>query len=272
MPLYGLSALFVKTTLLVLYLRIFAPSLRARVMLYAGIVFVVLFYLATEIAHIIFYMPNGQASFHQIGADHHLMYLYHVNKVQGVVGALTDLYILSIPLHLVVRLHLPVARKIGVCSIFLTGIMACICAIVGAYYRFQGAKSSDTLWANIPAYTLGVVELNTGIICSCMPVIFVLFKPIIKTDAYRHISRYFYVRAPAVHPDVDGADGVAPNPQRLPDIPKATISGIRTFVRRIYRSTAIITLETDTDHTFDDGTSANDGYHAQLKESAATKC
>lgn len=122
-PLYCLAALFVKITLLVLYLRIFETSLRARVMLRVGIVVVVLFYVGTAFAHVLLPRPAAQENFTVANAQKDLQRVMDLTMTQGVVGAVTDLYILFIPFHLVVRLHLPLGRKIGVCAIFLTGLM-----------------------------------------------------------------------------------------------------------------------------------------------------
>jgi hypothetical protein len=41
----------------------------------------------------------------------------------GILGVLSDFYILVIPMHLVVRLRLPLGKKLGVCGIFLTGFL-----------------------------------------------------------------------------------------------------------------------------------------------------
>ena len=42
---------------------------------------------------------------------------------QGVFGALSDVYLLVIPIQSVFQLQLPVKRKLGVSMIFLIGIM-----------------------------------------------------------------------------------------------------------------------------------------------------
>lgn len=86
-------------------------------MIWFGIIFILLFYIATLIVYAIvgrFRLPVDQGP---------LKVMVNTNVVQGVVGLLTDLYILFIPLHLVLGLNLPLGRKIGVCAIFLSGLM-----------------------------------------------------------------------------------------------------------------------------------------------------
>lgn len=46
-----------------------------------------------------------------------------VSAAQGIVGAVTDLYVLAIPISSVLALHLQKKRKIGVIGIFLTGLL-----------------------------------------------------------------------------------------------------------------------------------------------------
>ncbi|KAJ0106888.1 hypothetical protein J7T55_014964 [Diaporthe amygdali] len=49
-----------------------------------------------------------------------------VSAAQGLFGAVTDLYVLTIPISSVLALHLPKKRKIGVLGIFLTGLLAIV--------------------------------------------------------------------------------------------------------------------------------------------------
>lgn len=121
---YAIAAIFVKTTLLMLYLRIFRPSLRANVMIWMGIVLIVLFYLACAIAYIILFVPRpGGNPAWGVMTKHTTDVILNIAAAQGVVGCLQDIYILTIPIHLVVGLRLPLGRKIGVVAIFLTGLL-----------------------------------------------------------------------------------------------------------------------------------------------------
>jgi hypothetical protein len=42
---------------------------------------------------------------------------------QGIFGTISDFYVLYIPVHIVSGLRMPNRRKIGVISIFLTGLL-----------------------------------------------------------------------------------------------------------------------------------------------------
>lgn len=117
-----MAALFVKVTLLVLYLRIFHPSRCAQILIWVGIVFVVLFYVACSIGQFKLYLPQTRDP-KNIGSHEVIGALLDIFAVQGIIGIVTDLYVLFIPLYLIIGLTLPFIRKIGVCAIFLTGLL-----------------------------------------------------------------------------------------------------------------------------------------------------
>ncbi|KAF2242994.1 hypothetical protein BU26DRAFT_609705 [Trematosphaeria pertusa] len=268
--LYSLAALFTKITLLVLYLRIFHPSYRANIMIWVGIVVVALAYVAFAIASIIVYVPppGHPEQWAMTKSAAKTTALLNITAVVGVFGIVSDFYILLIPMHLVVGLHLPLGRKLGVSGIFLTGLSACICSIVGTVYRFQARPSQDPLWDTITAYSLGIIELNVGLICSCLPVLFVFLKRVAKSNSYISLVRYFRTRR---------SDGISQGQNNDSDhreksdeihltIPKPTMTGLRSFIRKAHRSQPQQSYQLESYNELD---SVNDDYHAQLKEAKA---
>lgn len=49
--------------------------------------------------------------------------MFDTSSIRGVFSAVSDIYVLCIPTHLVLGLRLQRGRKIGVCAIFLTGLV-----------------------------------------------------------------------------------------------------------------------------------------------------
>jgi len=90
--------------------------------MYAGIVFIALFYVAMILAPIKPFLPGQPSSLFERAKGNSDVALL-IGKIQGIVGVLTDFYILLIPLQLVSTLRLPLARKLAVYSVFLTGLM-----------------------------------------------------------------------------------------------------------------------------------------------------
>ncbi|KAI1112149.1 hypothetical protein F5Y14DRAFT_278706 [Nemania sp. NC0429] len=187
--LFSLSSLFVRTALLALYLRVFAPNKTARIMIWAGIVTIVVFYTISIILNIRFCVPismttpvpDKDAWAEKLKASNCSQPVYNLNASVGLFGVLSDLYILIIPVSMVYNLRIPRNRKIGIVTIFLTGLLAVALSTLSTVFRFIQLESYDFTWDSIPSYTLRAAELNIGLICSCMPVVFVIFKKILQT-------------------------------------------------------------------------------------------
>ncbi|EHK97602.1 hypothetical protein M7I_6612 [Glarea lozoyensis 74030] len=94
----------------------------------------------------------------------------NVTSVQGIVGIVTDFYILLIPLWFVSGLRLPLGRKIGVSAIFLSGLIACVCAVVGSrllYYRSR--RSGPTTKEEVPPSSDPSERVNPGLPPNVLP-------------------------------------------------------------------------------------------------------
>lgn len=123
MCLYNLAAIFTKVSLLVLYMRIFKVSRVATIMIWAGVVFITVFYTVCFIANAVFCFPRGNESWY--GAVTQLRCgpnQWKLAAAQGPVGVITDFYTLAIPFFLVLRLQMTASRKTAVAGIFLTGL------------------------------------------------------------------------------------------------------------------------------------------------------
>ncbi|KAF2675841.1 hypothetical protein K458DRAFT_437682 [Lentithecium fluviatile CBS 122367] len=232
--LYSLAALFIKITLLVLYLRMFHPTYRANTMIWVGIVDVSLAYVAFAIAFIIIFTPPPvhQEQWGLTRSAAKTTALLKSTAVNGVFVIVSDFYILLIPMHLVMGLHLPLGRKLGVCGIFLTG--------------------------------LRIVELNVGLIYSCLPVLFVFFKRIAKSDSYASLVRYFRKRrSDGRYECQNNHAGQRKDSDEIQlSNPKPTMIGLRSFIRKANKSQPQQSFQIDSYNELDN---VNDDYHAQLK-------
>ncbi|KAK8062700.1 hypothetical protein PG997_014797 [Apiospora hydei] len=75
-------------------------------------------------------------------------------EVQGIVGALIDLYVWIVPMTMIAKVRLSRKQKTGVYGVFATGFLACIVSIINAALRFEMFQSRDTLWIEVPVYAL----------------------------------------------------------------------------------------------------------------------
>ncbi len=99
--------LCLKLSLLLLYLRIFAPDKVTRYLIYLGMAF-------CTIAYTILMFLNIFSNVKTVIAT---------NKTLGVINFSSDIYILCVPTAAVSKLQLSTKKKIGVLLVFMTGIM-----------------------------------------------------------------------------------------------------------------------------------------------------
>lgn len=123
LTLYLATAMFIKLSLLSLYYRIFRPSKYTTILVWVGVALVILPYLAIIITYLVVMCPRageggwlGRQTLVRVAR-----YTRPTSLAQGIIGTVTDLYILTIPLGMIYNLHLSTSRKVGIASIFLMG-------------------------------------------------------------------------------------------------------------------------------------------------------
>lgn len=122
--LYGPAFFFIKSSILLLYLRIFSPQRFMCILIYAGIVMVLLTNLVMTIILPVFCAPRKNEDW--VSGFLSDRCESHTNKTfiaSATLNFATDIYILIIPLPLVWKLHLSTNKRIGLILIFATGIL-----------------------------------------------------------------------------------------------------------------------------------------------------
>ena len=132
-----------KSALIILYIRIFRPSKKVQVVLQCSIVLVVIAYVVGIVASVSTCAPvvsrnkhteikiedisnmsniaDGMETFqvdNRCGAA-----LLTITGVIGIFSVITDFYVLIVPISLILSTRLPPQRKLGICAIFLTGLL-----------------------------------------------------------------------------------------------------------------------------------------------------
>ncbi|MCJ1366546.1 hypothetical protein MMC16_005675 [Acarospora aff. strigata] len=166
---YPPTAFFAKLSLFLLYLHIFSPNRPTRYMIYSGIAITFGLYTATFAYNVYLCVPRPGQGWLVAVSSPRCNKAYILSYIQGPFGIVSDFYLLLLPVPVVWQLHLPAKRKIGVCAIFATGFLACFSSVLGLYYRVRVVRSTDFSWQMLPVITLVIVEINVGVICSCMP-------------------------------------------------------------------------------------------------------
>ncbi|KAF1832247.1 hypothetical protein BDW02DRAFT_555181 [Decorospora gaudefroyi] len=83
----------------------------------------------------------------------------------------TDFAIIILPIPVIRNLKLGQRQRIGLIAIFTVGGSVCIVSILRLQSLVQISNSKDPTYDNTPAATWSAVEVNVGIICSCLPLL-----------------------------------------------------------------------------------------------------
>ncbi|KAL3465028.1 hypothetical protein BJX64DRAFT_285895 [Aspergillus heterothallicus] len=165
-PFYNISLTLTKAAIVFLYLRIFPTRkfvLAARVVL----VVIVIYGLWTVISAFLNCLPVNHFWDESVeGQCIPKAFLWFFNAGMNIA---TDVAILILPIPVLSHLRLPRRQKVGVIFVFATGSFACVTSMVRLNYLTRATKSTDPTEDNGPIAAWSQIELNMGIICSCLP-------------------------------------------------------------------------------------------------------
>ncbi|KAI5861220.1 hypothetical protein GGS23DRAFT_158503 [Durotheca rogersii] len=180
--LYVAATVFLKSALLVFYYRIFGIATGARILIWSSLALIVVSYTTFLVVDTAMCPPSVDTPGSLAAGDvfgpgsRCLVSQKLLWAVKAVFGVVADFYLLGIPVVFIANLRLSPKSKMRVGSIFITGLLAGAFSITAAVYRFQLLNSPDFTWFATLAYTFTAAELNIGIACSCMPVVFTVFR------------------------------------------------------------------------------------------------
>ncbi|KAK8105297.1 Extracellular membrane protein- CFEM domain protein [Apiospora kogelbergensis] len=230
------------------------------------------FYAAWLVAYLIV-APPGKGGYLDPGYQKHMAGVpVSLITASAYVSVLTDVYIMIIPMHQVPKLGLSYKRKWGISLIFLFG--AVVRKLSPNHIRSDDNKT----------FIHSAAEVNFGMVCLSMPVVLALFVGRI-TAFGQSLGSWVNVRKAVRHGAGGSASSLSPSDgnesapeSEKPELPMGRkedpkLVGMRKFIRNIYRSRAAsnssenhnATATTAVMSTFNDLTSADLSYHAQLK-------
>ena len=120
---YCPTIFFTKLSLLLLYLRLFSPNQTNKYAIYIGIMANLVFYATNVVIFGVLCLPrHGQTwleSLENTKCERTIVLEY----AQGIFGVVSDFYLFLIPIPTVIKLKLPLRKKVGVLAIFATGFL-----------------------------------------------------------------------------------------------------------------------------------------------------
>ncbi|KAM0803966.1 hypothetical protein BDR22DRAFT_886260 [Usnea florida] len=184
--LYGSVVFFIRISILLQYLRIFAPTRRGNMFIFVGVHICiwsnVIFYLAETVIEIAICTPRKKI-LNPLVTGHCFNVMAPI-QASAIFNVFCDLAILILPMPCVWRLHLPLKKKILMTIIFAAGVFACVSSVLRTYYTWKMVGSPDMSYNIVPVDLWTFAELATGFIISCLPVIPKFFQHI-----YPKVSR-----------------------------------------------------------------------------------
>ncbi|KAL4923151.1 uncharacterized protein BDV17DRAFT_285636 [Aspergillus undulatus] len=165
-PFYNMSLTLTKAAVVFLYLRIFPTPrfiLAARIIM--GII--IIYGLWTVVSAFVNCLPVNSFWDSEVkGKCIPKAFLWFFN---GGWNIATDLAILVLPIPVLSRLRLPKRQRVGVILVFATGGFACVTSMVRLNYLTVATNTTDPTRDNGPIALWSQIELNSCIICCCLP-------------------------------------------------------------------------------------------------------
>ncbi|KAE9375914.1 hypothetical protein N431DRAFT_370863 [Stipitochalara longipes BDJ] len=185
---YNSGLIFVKISILLLYLRIFHTS-RLRYGCYILLGVVIAYGAFLILSSIFTCWPIARFWNKNIpGGCIPSAPLWYGHSAGNIV---TDLAIFVLPLKTIYGLKLPRGQKISLCLVFTLGFFVCIISIVRIPSLYLAITTPDPTWNNIGISNWSCIEINAAITCASLSTL----KPL--------VSRFFPNLLPSYGPEVD---------------------------------------------------------------------
>ncbi|KAL1959711.1 hypothetical protein VTO42DRAFT_1297 [Malbranchea cinnamomea] len=171
---YYTGLLFVKSSIIIQYLRIFI-SKRMRITCWVVFAAVTAYSLSTIFGAAFTCYPVRFFWDPLASGPHTCLNQKALWFSNASLNILTDLVVLICPMPALKSLHLPKRQKIGIFLVFALGGVTVTMSILRLHALYVISESTDWTKDNVGAAMWSMIELNTGIMCACLPIL----KPLI---------------------------------------------------------------------------------------------
>ncbi|KAJ5435235.1 hypothetical protein N7491_005830 [Penicillium cf. griseofulvum] len=94
----------------------------------------------------------------------------------AIVNIITDFAVWLMPIPKVWNIQLPKPQKIALSLIFALGLFDCAAAMARLLLSMLVLGEYDSTWLYAKGYMWSIIEVSTGIVCTCLPTMRVLLK------------------------------------------------------------------------------------------------
>ncbi|KAF8862495.1 hypothetical protein BDZ45DRAFT_188691 [Acephala macrosclerotiorum] len=189
---YNTIIYLVKISIVTFYLRLATIDIGLRKASWATIIFLTLFWLASQITTTLQCLPI-QSNWDLVGkytkkCINTEAYFY----VIAVVNIILDLVILALPIRTLKDIKRGTRDKIVLFVLFGVGGFSCISSIIRLYTIKVFTDSKDPFWDSVPINIWSMVEINVAVVCASVPAMKPLFTKSIRDRAATSRTRHTY--------------------------------------------------------------------------------
>ncbi|KAI0973639.1 hypothetical protein F4678DRAFT_459120 [Xylaria arbuscula] len=170
--LYGLVFPIEKTTILLLYLRLFHVHRWFRITTYILITYIWLWGISEVIVAIAQCIPVAYQWDKSL--DGHCINQLAYYRWVSVPNVIHDVVMLVLPLPMVWSLQIDLRQKVALSGVFLIGSIGCIASFVRLSIFFKLNALSDNTWASIQLQSWTLAETGVILISACLPALWPL--------------------------------------------------------------------------------------------------
>lgn len=114
------GSIFPKSAILVLYLQVFYSNEWIRPAVYFGLLFNICTYVPLMISAIYYTSPRGETTWAELALSTEPQRGLYMSTVKAAMSVMMKLYILALPLPILAKLHLAVAKRLQLIAVFAT--------------------------------------------------------------------------------------------------------------------------------------------------------
>lgn len=172
--LYFSHVALLKLSLLFFYLRVF-PGTILRRLIWGTVAFDAVYY-AVFVFIGIFQCQPIRYYWKQWDGEHQgkCINLNALGWANAAISIAIDIWMIGLPMSQVIKLNLHWKKKVGVGLMFGVGTFVTVVSILRLQSLAQFANTTNPTWDYFDVTKWSVIEINTGIICTCMPSLRVL--------------------------------------------------------------------------------------------------
>ena len=83
----------------------------------------------------------------------------------GCINCVVDFACAALPIPLIMRLHMPLKQRVGVCALLCVGFFVTIAGIIRTYYIYKSLiESYDETWFTYPLWIAAAVEIDIAVV------------------------------------------------------------------------------------------------------------